>query len=617
MKKFLGVLLVGVVLVGFLVWRNYSSPEYSIGQIGEAIENHDIAQFEKYFNLANVLSKAGVSDDVLKKEILAYVEYDKSDLANYIHSQQMSDIMASISLDDCSVKDISIEESGKMAKILLTIHVDKYEEPLKFNLIARSKGDHWQVSEVTNFHTVYAQTMGLEGRNKRYAALLFISRSVLGNSIERVNAILNISKLMIESGEKEKAGVLAREAQSIIGFMEDKIDLDFAQLDIVGVYAKTGNVDEAISLANSNPDDDFGDFEKFDIANILANKGKIGKALEVIASIKNDINKNYGLMGIVGVLAKKGETKKAQLIANDIAIETYRVSAYMDIVKALFKSDKSKANKLIEKSLFVANGTGDASDEVSALLEISKALFKAKEDKKANELISKALQIARNMQNVYKDTEAFLKIAKAHSMRNENDTAKKLIEIAFESIPLIHNKYRKNQRLIDTSLAFAEAGYLERALTVSYSIEDKYHKSTTEQKLAVEFAKDGNTKRALSVAERIEDKSYKYSAIRGIVNEVTKEGEIKKALEIVNSIQSYKYKKEALFSMMSVLAHDGKTKETINILKSLFKEYDKSVVASMAIDALSKIPAKTKDEDAKIAKEIVDTFIYDFVKAYK
>jgi hypothetical protein len=197
MKKVLIILVVLGLVGGFLYYRNFvGSPKYSLLQAHEAMEDHDMAEFQKYVNIESVtgslvdqlaanqsllsaLNPGGlVSRQVLRvmkpqlaqvagKEIQKYVEtgdFKKDPTAPKKKIDiSLSGLWHKVVSDSAAFKGVKyVNEQGETALVGLEFTQPRYDTTLVLEVKMQDKGDYWQVVELTNTGELLKHTSRLQ-----------------------------------------------------------------------------------------------------------------------------------------------------------------------------------------------------------------------------------------------------------------------------------------------------------------------------------------------------------------------------------------------------------------------------------------------------------------------
>jgi hypothetical protein len=200
------ILPIVVVLIGsfagFAYWRWTRSPTYSLRQIAVALDNHDVATFEKYVDVKSVASR--LIDDVMAKALkenggadsasalgtafgAGLVQLMKPRLAEVMEEQASRFVETgrldesqngsapaggSVSLKDLKEKLVGdkgtftglkgINQDGKIATASLGFANERLKSDYVLDLKMRDMGGYWQLVELSNLGTVLGEMQAAE-----------------------------------------------------------------------------------------------------------------------------------------------------------------------------------------------------------------------------------------------------------------------------------------------------------------------------------------------------------------------------------------------------------------------------------------------------------------------
>ncbi len=199
MKKKTIILIVGLTIVvgtiGILYYRYISSPEYSLGQIKKAYEQHDITAFEKYVDTKTLIG--GILDKTLSEMSEKSTASSKAEklgedlgkgLINLIRpqveelwTQQINKLIETGDIqgengkkgldelwnknDMASFKGIKeVKKDGKVATISLEFTQPRFDTTLVLDIKMRDKGSYWQLFDISNIFDFNKTVEALEER---------------------------------------------------------------------------------------------------------------------------------------------------------------------------------------------------------------------------------------------------------------------------------------------------------------------------------------------------------------------------------------------------------------------------------------------------------------------
>jgi hypothetical protein len=187
MKKILILLLlVALAAGGYFYYQSLKAgPKYSLMQAANAVRTHDMATFERYVDVSSVTgslvdqisSQAGALwvlnpggmvfkgalrllkpqlAQAAQKEVQRYIETGSVEAAakaqpNKLVNVSLMGVASKVVNPDSEFKDIKyVTEQGEQALVGLEFTQPKYDTTLVVELKMRNRGDHWQVTEITN-----------------------------------------------------------------------------------------------------------------------------------------------------------------------------------------------------------------------------------------------------------------------------------------------------------------------------------------------------------------------------------------------------------------------------------------------------------------------------------
>lgn len=199
MKKNTIILIVGLTIVvgtaGFLYYRYISSPEYSLGQIKNSFEEHDLTKFEKYVDSKTLIG--GILDKTLSEMSENSTATSKAEklgedlgkgLINLMRpqveelwTQQINKLVETGDIqgekgkkglddlwnksDTASFKGIKeVKKDGKVATISLEFNQPRFDTTLVLDVKMRNKGSYWQLFDISNIFDYSKTIESLEER---------------------------------------------------------------------------------------------------------------------------------------------------------------------------------------------------------------------------------------------------------------------------------------------------------------------------------------------------------------------------------------------------------------------------------------------------------------------
>jgi len=189
MKKVVLILVVVAAIGGYTYYRNLvTSPKYSLLQAHEAMQDHDMAAFEKYVdvesistNLINDMSqqKSLISmlnpgsmvlkqaiqfmkpqlASVARKEVQKYVEtgsFAKDPAREKKVDISLNGLWNKVVSDSSQFKGVNYtREEGETAFVGLEFTQPRYDTTFVLEVKMQNKGDYWQATEITNTSDIF------------------------------------------------------------------------------------------------------------------------------------------------------------------------------------------------------------------------------------------------------------------------------------------------------------------------------------------------------------------------------------------------------------------------------------------------------------------------------
>lgn len=185
MKKILIILVVLGLVGGFLYYRHFvTTPKYSLLQAHEALQKHDMAQFEKYVNVESVtgslvdqlaanqsLISAINPGSLVTKQVLRLMkpqlaQVAEKEIQKYVETGDfrkdpnaprkkvdisLSGLWHKVVSDSAAFKGVKyVNEQGETALVGLEFTQPRYDTTLVLEVKMQDKGDYWQVVQLTN-----------------------------------------------------------------------------------------------------------------------------------------------------------------------------------------------------------------------------------------------------------------------------------------------------------------------------------------------------------------------------------------------------------------------------------------------------------------------------------
>ncbi len=413
--------------------------------------------------------------------------------------------------------------------------------------------------------------------SERLAAILYIVNFINDDSV-KAEALGMIASELLKGGEIEKGEKILSNALTIAKSVPNN---SYVFYSIAENLARAGEIEKALKLANSIKHVNTKYRARASVIIALVKADQIEKALEIVNSLEIRSNwKSYVLANIAEALAKDNKIEKALKIANFIDPKSNWDSyLYRIIVVELLKGGE------IEKAMEIANSIEDGRYKSYALGTIAIELAKAGEIEKGEKILSNALKIAYSIEDRERQAITLGSIAVDLLKGGKKERIEKGEKILSSSFKIANSATKKTQyfypQIISTLI---KAGEIEKLMKIANSTEITNWYFSVPSLIAVELAKAGEIEKAMEIANSIEDGEndvHMYGTIAvGLLkgNEIEKgEKILSNVFKIANSNEDDRRKSNALYGITAQLA---------------------------------KIDNKSKDEDAKIAKLILTTFIH-------
>jgi hypothetical protein len=197
MKKILLLLLVVVAVGGYLYYQNFtSSPKYSLLQAHEAMEDRDMAAFEKYVDVQSVTGSlidqlaeqrgligalnpaSGVIRQALRYMKPQLTQVARKEIEKYVATGDfkkdpsapkkkvdisLSGLWHKVVSDSSAFKGIKyVKEEGETALVGIEFSQPRYDTTMVVEVKMRDQGDYWQVTELTNTADLLKHTTRLQ-----------------------------------------------------------------------------------------------------------------------------------------------------------------------------------------------------------------------------------------------------------------------------------------------------------------------------------------------------------------------------------------------------------------------------------------------------------------------
>ncbi len=229
MKRARVILAIALFIIviggGILYWRYTRSPEYSLRQAKKAFTHHDVDLFKKYVDVENLAKSVvdqtleTVMEDESTEPQNVWEEMGKAMAEGLLWAMKprlvesiQELIIKSVETGRVEVKKgkkeiaaivpgnlfntnqstlnrlVYVKREGKLAYAGIEVRLSSYDTLLTLEIKMRNKGNHWQISEITNWDDILQQIEKLEER--RIAAL---NKPII-DKMENILAVTDIKK---------------------------------------------------------------------------------------------------------------------------------------------------------------------------------------------------------------------------------------------------------------------------------------------------------------------------------------------------------------------------------------------------------------------------------------
>ncbi|GAA3937892.1 hypothetical protein GCM10022406_22440 [Hymenobacter algoricola] len=200
-KVILLLVLTALAIGGYLFYRSFTTgPKYSLMQAAKATQTHDMAKFERYVDVTSVtgslVDQVAAQSSALglipggfafrgalqlikpqlakaaHKELQTYIETGSVEAAAAAQPKRavkvsMLGLASKVVNPDSKFKDVKyVNEQGDQALVGIEFTQPKYDTTLVVELKMRDKGDHWQVTEITNSGELLKHVARLEKQRR-------------------------------------------------------------------------------------------------------------------------------------------------------------------------------------------------------------------------------------------------------------------------------------------------------------------------------------------------------------------------------------------------------------------------------------------------------------------
>ena len=301
---------------------------------------------------------------------------------------------------------------------------------------------------------------------------------------------------------------------------------------IAVTYAKAGNYDRAIPIAQSIANTDYSVYYKAQalagIASEYVQDGQLEPALQIAQTINAADTKAKAMAAIAAGYANKKQPEKASQVFSQ-ALAVAQAADNPNISKPGLLADVAleyaKAGQL-DAPLAVVQKLEDAFIKAKSLAAIALLYSQAGQQQQANQLLSQAIESVNEIKEDYQKSEVRQEIIRNSIEAGQPDYAL----LVAQTIP---DEFARSETLQQVAFQAVEKGQNEFALKIVQAIDKKFvdYRNSVLQRIAIGYAKAGEYDKALQIAA---DTTYndRVRTLAAIATEYSKAGQPKRAAEI-------------------------------------------------------------------------------------
>jgi tetratricopeptide (TPR) repeat protein len=588
-------LLVAFVFSGMVLWKHFTSPTYSLMQIKNAIEDHDVTSFEKYVDLSSITSRvitelpdalgsqkvidsfgqegAGILIGFVKESFVkstrelvnTFIERGHID-KSLIEQGSLSKFMKKLPMDNLSIVEFQETKiEGKICRVPIELHIGSFDGNAVLELMMRDKGSYWQLAELSNLPDFISDAVEIQRTypyRNIFGATLYLA-NLVNDLVVKSEILKDVAVELARAGEIEKARSVFLNTVTVASSSKiNPRDRSYLLGDIAYELARAGE--------NEMARDVFSD------------------AIKTANSIEASWVKNPALNAIVSRLTKVGEIERALSVSNS-------GWAQFSIVNELAKDGN------FEKALLTVRSIDNVEARASALRVIAREATKSGMRDISVNVLPKALEAAKSIEEIRAKTRRLREIAGEFAKLGEIDKAEGIFSIALEAANSIEETPNRSRVNRDIAGELAKAGLFERALSIAESIEDDQSRTSALGKIANELAQaervveaDAIFINAIESASIITDVQTRAFELGNIAHYLTENGEFEQssrvlsdALEASYSIERAGPRAYAQLDIMIELAKVGEIEKTLDVAKSIEKMQTRAYLLSLVVRDLA------------------------------
>jgi tetratricopeptide (TPR) repeat protein len=227
----------------------------------------------------------------------------------------------------------------------------------------------------------------------------------------KIVTLLAIADAYFEIGQPALVSQTLSQASLLVSQLDSTyLDIQPTQVryfsEIAGRFAKIGNLDQAVQIARSHPNEYDQEETLVKIATNLAEVGKFDQALEITKSLKDQsFKQGDALSGIAQHYVNAGNPTRAFEMIQTLNSSCIKDFTLNDFVKQLIEvNNPSFAFQVVES-------IEDEGVKAEALIEVTGGYLKAGQTTQAVSLLSQALELIEKNNSDFRQLEMRVKIA--------------------------------------------------------------------------------------------------------------------------------------------------------------------------------------------------------------
>ncbi|GGJ37574.1 hypothetical protein [Streptomyces brasiliensis] len=335
-----------------------------------------------------------------------------------------------------------------------------------------------------------------------------------------------------EIGEQETATAVS------LAISRDKLRdrMEHLPSNLVGLWAKLGNVDRAINLARSQEQSYRGIGSLIAVAEALSASHGVKQALSLANSI-NDSGDHDTCLGKIAVVLARTDSSEALSIASTILNAEKRAKAYTAIAHELAQAGRqSEAEDTVDQSLGVINAVGDLFRRAGLLATVAKVFSSIGNQDRAVDVAEAAVSIAEAVNPVYRRAQALGIVAQKVAAPDFN-TAVDISRKAAKLLLVLNADEEKLWAARIVAPALSVTGLHDQAIELPYLLaSDEFDRAEMFSEIGIALAQAGNPERALGLARSIEFPSQQAKVLIAAAEALVKAGQQSRAVHVAHRV---------------------------------------------------------------------------------